>query len=142
MVGDLEKSSFSNIEQQSLEFVKYTLDPWVVRWEQALYRTLLSEEEKKVSLVFHAAPKEAEAKAEKYGRRALVFDNTPLVSKRMDTPSFTAFSAALLYFSTRILGSTKEERDTITFSIPDTEAISIYWMRVFSSAIVSSRSMG
>ena len=29
MVGDLEKSSFSNIEQQSLEFVKYTLDPWV-----------------------------------------------------------------------------------------------------------------
>ena len=27
MVGDLEKSSFSNIEQQSLEFVKYTLDP-------------------------------------------------------------------------------------------------------------------
>ena len=47
MVGDLEKSSFSNIEQQSLEFVKYTLDPWVVRWEQALQRTLLSEEEKK-----------------------------------------------------------------------------------------------
>ena len=27
MVGDLEKSSFSNIEQQSLEFVKYTIDP-------------------------------------------------------------------------------------------------------------------
>ena len=35
MVGDLDKSSFSNIEQQSLEFVKYTLDPWVSRWEQA-----------------------------------------------------------------------------------------------------------
>ena len=47
MVGDLEKSSFSNIEQQSLEFVKYTLDPWVIRWEQALQRTLLSKEEKK-----------------------------------------------------------------------------------------------
>ena len=30
MVGDLEKSSFSNIEQQSLEFVKYTLEPWVI----------------------------------------------------------------------------------------------------------------
>ena len=38
MVGDLEKSSFSNIEQQSLEFVKYTLDPWVVRWEQSIVR--------------------------------------------------------------------------------------------------------
>ncbi len=47
MVGDLEKSSFSNIEQQSLEFVKYTLDPWVVRWEQSIQRTLLTAEEKK-----------------------------------------------------------------------------------------------
>ena len=46
MVGDLEKSSFSNIEQQSLEFVKYTLEPWIVRWEQSLNRSLLSETEK------------------------------------------------------------------------------------------------
>ena len=46
MVGDLEKSSFSNIEQQSLEFVAYTLDPWVIRWEQSLARTLFTAEEK------------------------------------------------------------------------------------------------
>ena len=46
MVGDLDKSSFSNIEQQSLEFVKYTLDPWVIRWEQSIMRALLSAEEK------------------------------------------------------------------------------------------------
>ena len=46
MIGDLEKSSFSNIEQQSLEFVKYTLDPWVVRWEQSLSRALFTSEEK------------------------------------------------------------------------------------------------
>ena len=46
MVGDLEKSSFSNIEQQSLEFVKYTLDPWVIRWEQALQKALLLPGEK------------------------------------------------------------------------------------------------
>ena len=46
MVGDLEKSSFSNIEQQSLEFVKYTLDPWVIRWEQSIQRVLLTPEEK------------------------------------------------------------------------------------------------
>jgi hypothetical protein len=46
MVGDLEKSSFSNIEQQSLEFVKYTLDPWVIRWEQSLQRALLGFGEK------------------------------------------------------------------------------------------------
>ncbi len=48
MVGDLEKSSFSNIEQQSLEFVKYTLDPWVMRWEQSINRAMLSETEKPV----------------------------------------------------------------------------------------------
>ena len=47
MVGDLDKSSFSNIEQQSLEFVKYSLDPWVIRWEQSLSRALFSAEEKK-----------------------------------------------------------------------------------------------
>jgi HK97 family phage portal protein len=46
MLADLEKSSFSNIEQQSLEFVKYTLDPWVVRWEQNMYRSLLMASEK------------------------------------------------------------------------------------------------
>ena len=47
MLADLEKSSFSNIEQQSLEFVKYTLDPWVVRWEQAMNKSLLLESEKR-----------------------------------------------------------------------------------------------
>lgn len=47
MIGDLEKSSFNNIEQQSLEFVKYTLDPWVSRWEQAMVRALLTPDEKK-----------------------------------------------------------------------------------------------
>ena len=47
MIGDLEKSSFSNIEQQSLEFVKYTLDPLVCRWEQSMQRALLTQDEKK-----------------------------------------------------------------------------------------------
>ncbi len=46
MVGDLEKASFSNIEEQSLEFVKYTLEPWLVRWEQSMVRSLLSPKEK------------------------------------------------------------------------------------------------
>ena len=51
MLADLEKSSFSNIEQQSLEFVKYTLDPWVIRWEQSMMRALLTDEEKKTLFV-------------------------------------------------------------------------------------------
>ena len=46
MIGDLEKSSFNNIEQQSLEYVKYTLNPWVVRWEQSLQKALLNPAER------------------------------------------------------------------------------------------------
>ena len=38
---DQAKSTFSNIEQQSLEFVKYTLNPWCVRWEQAMNQQLV-----------------------------------------------------------------------------------------------------
>ena len=47
MVGDLDKATFSNIEQQSLEFVKYSLQPWISRWEQSIHRTLLLPEEKR-----------------------------------------------------------------------------------------------
>jgi HK97 family phage portal protein len=46
LIGDLEHATFSNIEHQSLEYVKYTLDPWVVRWEQAIQKLLFSEKEK------------------------------------------------------------------------------------------------
>lgn len=47
MIGDLEWTTYANIEQQSLEFVKYTLDPWLVRWEQEIKRKLLTGDEKK-----------------------------------------------------------------------------------------------
>lgn len=40
LIGDLEKATFSNIEQQSLEFVIHTIRPWLVRWEQELNRKL------------------------------------------------------------------------------------------------------
>lgn len=46
MIGDLDRATFSNIEQMSLEFVMYSLDPWIVRWEQALQKALLSDSEK------------------------------------------------------------------------------------------------
>ena len=45
-IGDLEHATFSNIEQQSLNFVIYTLRPWLIRWEQAMERHLLNDEEK------------------------------------------------------------------------------------------------
>lgn len=47
MVGDLDKSSFNNIEEMGIEFVKYTLNPWIVRWEQGMQRALFSASEKK-----------------------------------------------------------------------------------------------
>lgn len=46
MLADLEKSSFSNIEHQSLEFVKYTIAPWIARIEQNLKKELLLPAEK------------------------------------------------------------------------------------------------
>ena len=47
MIGDLERATFSNIEHLSLEFVKYSLDPWLVRWEQSMSRVLFTDDEKK-----------------------------------------------------------------------------------------------
>jgi HK97 family phage portal protein len=44
MIGDLDKATFSNIEQQSLEFVVYTMRPWLVRWEQAINQKLILQE--------------------------------------------------------------------------------------------------
>lgn len=46
MIGDLERSTNNNIEQQSLEFVIYTMRPWLVRWEQAINTQLLTEDER------------------------------------------------------------------------------------------------
>lgn len=40
-VGILDKATFSNIEQQSLEFVTDTLMPWLIAWEQGIRRDLI-----------------------------------------------------------------------------------------------------
>ena len=50
MIGDLSKATFSNITQQSLEFVMYSLAPWFARWEQAIFRDLLVTETDKLTL--------------------------------------------------------------------------------------------
>lgn len=44
MLGDLERATFSNIEHQSLEFVKYSLMPWLRRWETAIYSQLVPQD--------------------------------------------------------------------------------------------------
>ena len=47
LINDLSKSSFNNIEQQSLEFSKFSLSPYLVSWEEELNRKLLPERELK-----------------------------------------------------------------------------------------------
>ena len=45
MISELDKSSFNNIEEQSSEYVKYTLLPWVKRIEQEFNKKLFREAE-------------------------------------------------------------------------------------------------
>lgn len=47
MLADLSKATFSNIEHESLEYVKYTLTPWICRWEASLTDALLTREEQR-----------------------------------------------------------------------------------------------
>lgn len=46
MIGDLERATFSNIEQQSMDFVMHTVRPWVVRWEQVLNWEMFNDRER------------------------------------------------------------------------------------------------
>lgn len=48
MIQDLQRATFSNIENQSLNFVVHTLTPWLVRFEQAIIKDLLLTEEQDV----------------------------------------------------------------------------------------------
>jgi len=41
MIGELDKATFSNIEHQGIQFVIYTLLPWIRRHEQAMMRDFL-----------------------------------------------------------------------------------------------------
>lgn len=42
LLMDLERSTNNNIEHQGIEFVVYSLRPWLVRWEMAINRQLIS----------------------------------------------------------------------------------------------------
>lgn len=53
MVADLERATFSNIEHLGLEFVIYTLGPWLVRIEQVIGRDLLMPAERKQYFAEH-----------------------------------------------------------------------------------------
>lgn len=46
MIGDLERSTNNNIEQQSIDFVRHTLMPWLKRIERAITRQMLLDPKK------------------------------------------------------------------------------------------------
>ncbi|MEJ8306654.1 phage portal protein [Saccharibacillus sacchari] len=47
MLGDLERATFSNIEQQGIDFVTHTIRPWLVRIEQTVNMRLFGQDEQK-----------------------------------------------------------------------------------------------
>ncbi len=51
MIGIMDKATFSNIEHQDISYVKHTIRPWLVRWEQAMYRSLLTKVERRKYLI-------------------------------------------------------------------------------------------
>lgn len=53
MIADLERATFSNIEEQEIEFVVYSLMPWVHKWEDELNRKLLTKEQRKDYFIEH-----------------------------------------------------------------------------------------
>ena len=47
MIIDLEKATFSNISEQTIQFIRFSVMPWVVNWEQELNRKIFTEAERK-----------------------------------------------------------------------------------------------
>ena len=47
LVQNLDRATFNNIEQMSIDFVMYSLMPWLVRWEQSMAKVLLSHDDKR-----------------------------------------------------------------------------------------------
>lgn len=45
MINDLEKATFSNISEQAIQFVKHSVMPWIVNWEQELNRKIFTRSE-------------------------------------------------------------------------------------------------
>jgi len=72
MLQALDRATFNNIEQLSLEFAKYTIRPWVKRWEQEYNRKVFSQYERgrfKVRLNMDAFMRaDTEARAEYYNK--------------------------------------------------------------------------
>jgi HK97 family phage portal protein len=52
MVADLSRATFSNIESLADQFVRFTLMTWLTRWEQELWRCVLTPDEQSQGFYF------------------------------------------------------------------------------------------
>lgn len=52
-IGDLSRATYSNIEEQAIEYVSDTLRPWLVRWEQQANKDLVMPSERGRVFVEH-----------------------------------------------------------------------------------------
>ncbi|MDR5858208.1 phage portal protein [Halomonas eurihalina] len=46
MINDLDKATFSNISEQAIQFVRHTMMPWIVNWEQEINRRIFTRAER------------------------------------------------------------------------------------------------
>jgi len=53
LIMDYDRSTYSNVTEQNRSFLVHTLMPWLMRIEQSIYRSLLTEQEKKKYFVEH-----------------------------------------------------------------------------------------
>jgi HK97 family phage portal protein len=51
-LADLDRATFSNIEEENIGYIVDTIGPWVRRWRNAVYRDLLSREEQIADRLF------------------------------------------------------------------------------------------
>ena len=54
-LGDLERATFSNVEEENISYVTGTLRRWMVRWEKAVFRKLIPSLERSQQTVEHNA---------------------------------------------------------------------------------------
>lgn len=71
-LADLSRATFSNIEQQSIDYLRTTLMPWLEAWEQELMFKLISPLERRQQLIEHVTEGvlrgDAQARSEFYSK--------------------------------------------------------------------------
>lgn len=53
LIGDMERATFSNIEHQYMEFLQFSVGPWLEQIEQAIHAQLMRPAERKTYFVEH-----------------------------------------------------------------------------------------